>query len=804
MNGGLPGRLGRAAALLATLVVSATGCEEPIEIGPDGTVLGEPPEAPGFTDGVGAPKWHRSHSSSPPWPHILTCYGGCAPPHYDSTACNGSTACCSHCIDGTWWYSTEQTIFGCGAKLEIRRGDRCCVVEVADNGPADFVEDNAASRCGTSEIIDASPLVHDYLGGGCGWSECFRVDVRPMPRDTPTGPCASCPCGCTPTTETCDNRDDDCDGTTDEGLSRDCGSDVGECRRGTQGCSRGAWGACSGVEPQPEVCDAGDDDCDGRTDEDLSRRCGTDVGECEFGHQECAAGVWGECLDDVEAVAETCDALDNDCDDQTDEDRVCEIEEVTFQSPLYDWGGTSDVDGDGKADLCARTAGGFRCLRATGRGFDVAIVGPELPASAGWNDPSHYATLRTGDIDGDGRADVCARGPDGMACWRSTGTSFGAQVGGPALSDAAGWDRPEYDSTIRLADFTGDGRADICARSSAGFQCHPSSGTGFGAAIVLDALSDANGWDEVQYYGSIRMGDVDGDGRADVCARGPDGVACWLSDGVRFGPRLTGPAWTDAHAWTAVEYWSTIRLADVNADGRADLCGRTASDFRCHLSDGESFGGPLLGPALSDAAGWNRPERFSTIRLDDVNGDEAVDLCARDAAGIACWLWTGAGFDRRIAGPALSDADGWTARPYYRTIRIADVNGDGRADVCARAVDGVSCWLSDGSGFPVVVPGPPWTDADGWTAPRAYATIRLSGPPRGPAFDLRRPGSSGCACGVSGGSSGAGGFGSVCMLLAAVWRRFARRRRSVYGCRMNRSVSASFSHSVPVASSTNR
>jgi hypothetical protein len=143
----------------------------------------------------GEPKWHETHDGPPPWPHILTCYGGCAAPHYDASACGGSTACCSGCIDGTWWYATEQRNFGCGAKLELRRGDRCVVVEVADNGPADWVESNAASGCGTDgRIIDTSPLVNDYFGGGCGWSECFMVDVRPVADDLATGICPSCPC----------------------------------------------------------------------------------------------------------------------------------------------------------------------------------------------------------------------------------------------------------------------------------------------------------------------------------------------------------------------------------------------------------------------------------------------------------------------------------------------------------------------------------------------------------------------------------------------------------------------------------
>ncbi|HEX4936851.1 MAG TPA: putative metal-binding motif-containing protein, partial [Gemmatimonadaceae bacterium] len=56
----------------------------------------------------------------------------------------------------------------------------------------------------------------------------------------------------TPTAEICDNIDNDCDGSIDEGVTRSCysgpaGTDgVGVCRAGTQVCTAGTWSACGG------------------------------------------------------------------------------------------------------------------------------------------------------------------------------------------------------------------------------------------------------------------------------------------------------------------------------------------------------------------------------------------------------------------------------------------------------------------------------------------------------------------------------------------------------------------------------
>jgi hypothetical protein len=80
------------------------------------------------------------------------------------------------------------------------------------------------------------------------------------------------------------------------------------------------------------------------------------------------------------------------------------------------------------------------------------------------------ATIRTGDINGDGWADVCGRGREGLVCALSNGASFlRPSVWLSEMSDAAGW-KP-YGQTIQLGDVNGDGRADVCGSGPEGPVC---------------------------------------------------------------------------------------------------------------------------------------------------------------------------------------------------------------------------------------------------------------------------------------------------------------------------------------------
>ncbi len=99
------------------------------------------------------------------------------------------------------------------------------------------------------------------------------------------GQCTNNPPQCIPSTEVCDNKDNDCDSSVDENFGTNtCG--VGACQRTVNMCVNGQTQLCTPGMPGAETCNSVDDDCDGSVDEGgvCQPSCTND---CTWGNMQC-------------------------------------------------------------------------------------------------------------------------------------------------------------------------------------------------------------------------------------------------------------------------------------------------------------------------------------------------------------------------------------------------------------------------------------------------------------------------------------------------------------------------------------
>jgi streptogramin lyase len=159
----------------------------------------------------------------------------------------------------------------------------CTLLRVRARGVVALVLVGALIACGRSSRPSCHDADHDGYGVGCAKgpdcddrdpsraSQCDDAGVVDCELESSA---SGCPC--------LGGGHDRCFSAPLESMG------VGVCRAGTTQCVYGAWSACEGaVLPGFEICNGLDDDCDGSSDEGVQSPCGG----CNAG---CTGGVWGE------------------------------------------------------------------------------------------------------------------------------------------------------------------------------------------------------------------------------------------------------------------------------------------------------------------------------------------------------------------------------------------------------------------------------------------------------------------------------------------------------------------------------
>jgi len=296
------------------------------------------------------------------------------------------------------------------------------------------------------------------------------------------------------------------------------------------------------------------------------------------------------------------------------------------------------------------------------------------------------AVAPTGDIDGDGFADVFVGSADNLIyCYSGGGLNQGNIIWSWAYASSV-W------TTTSLSDINGDGTGD-CLTGGADNTVYCMSGKPIGGMTVILWSYPVGG----DVRSVTRVNDINGDGIND-CYIGSDDDIVYCLEGA-YGTML----------WTYTDpspggVKTVSPIPDVNGDGIDDCLAGGENDKIMCISGGSQGTGSLIWSCTTGST------ILSVTWVNDINGDGTADCFAGSQDDrVYCISGQGSG----NVNPLWSYRTGSTVTSV---AAITDVDGDGAADCLAGSQDDKIYCLSGANGSVI------WTYTTGSTV-RSVAAI---------------------------------------------------------------------------------
>jgi hypothetical protein len=331
---------------------------------------------------------------------------------------------------------------------------------------------------------------------------------------------------------------------------------------------------------------------------------------------------------------------------------------------------------------------------------------------------SRYAR-RVGDTDADGRTEILVSSPWGIGLLKQAGSTMAAPAMKPNGTRFGGWLLNTADNAFGpMADFDGDGHAEVLVTSPWGAGILKQSGSSFAAPMMQPNGTRFGGWNlntADDKFGPAA--DFDGDGRAEILVANSSGIALLKQHGTSMDTLVEAANGTRFGGWllnTADNVFGPA--ADFDGDGHAELLVTSPWGIGLLKLSGSSFAAPIMARNGTRFGGWLLNTADNNLGwAGDYDGDGRPELLISSPWGLGILKVAGSTFAAPMMRSNGTRFGGWLLNTADNDFGpAADFDGDGHAEVLVSSPWGIGILKQSGSTMTSLMLKPNGTRFGGW------------------------------------------------------------------------------------------
>ena len=381
---------------------------------------------------------------------------------------------------------------------------------------------------------------------------------------------------------------------------------------------------------------------------------------------------------------------------------------------------SGDVNGNGCAEILVTSPWGLGILEQVGNTMTGLVVTPNGTRFGGW-------LLNTGDnlfgpladYDGDGKAEILVTSPWGLGILKLSGSTLTAPMMAPNGTRFGGWLLDTSNNSFGpAADYDGDGKAEILVTSPWGIGLLKLSGSTLTAPMMAPNGTRFGGW--LLETADNRFGnaaDYDGDGAAEILVSSPWGLGILKLAGSTLTAPMMQPNGTRFGGWLLdTSNNNFARSADYDGDHKAEILVSSPWGLGILKLSGSTLTAPMMQPNGTRFGGWlleTVDNRFGDAA--DYDGDGMAELLVTSAWGVGILKLSGSTLAAPMMAANGTRFGGWLLETADNNLGpAASYEGDSRSEIFISSPWGIGILRLSGSTLTAPMMQPNGTRFSGW------------------------------------------------------------------------------------------